>query len=100
MCVFSVCVCGGGGRVLKCSIFDHFVCVCVCVCACVCVCQVSEGVLQYQAVLVEMVVTFQLVLCVLATARPKSAFHLLGPLLVGLSVTLGHLVAVRIVICL
>ncbi len=43
----------------------------------------------------EMAVTFQLVLCVQAATRPKSAFSSVAPAVIGLSVTLGHLVAVR-----
>lgn len=57
--------------------------------------QVALGVHPCQAFSMETAITFQLVVCVLATSRPKSAFHLLGPVVVGLSVILGNLVAVR-----
>ncbi|KAJ7992181.1 hypothetical protein DPEC_G00275860 [Dallia pectoralis] len=56
--------------------------------------QVALGVHPYQAFSVEAAITFQLVLCVLATSQPKSAFHLLGPPVIGLSVTLGHFVSI------
>lgn len=52
--------------------------------------QVALGVHPCQAFTVETAITFQLVVCVLATSRPKSAFHLLGPVVVGLSVILGR----------
>uniref|UniRef100_A0A3Q3G2F6 Uncharacterized protein n=1 Tax=Kryptolebias marmoratus TaxID=37003 RepID=A0A3Q3G2F6_KRYMA len=58
----------------------------------VCV-QVSSGVQLHQAVTVETLITLQLVLVVLKTtdiSLPAAA----GPLLVGLAVSLGHLVAV------
>lgn len=57
--------------------------------------QVALGVHPCQAFSMETAITFQLVVCVLATSRSKSAFHLLGPVVVGLSVILGNLVAVR-----
>ncbi|XP_035813057.1 aquaporin-1 isoform X1 [Amphiprion ocellaris] len=58
----------------------------------VCV-QVSAGVWLHQAVVVEMLVTLQLVLVVMATTDvPLPA--VVPPLLVGLAVSLGHLVAV------
>uniref|UniRef100_UPI003AAC5E56 aquaporin-1-like n=1 Tax=Centroberyx gerrardi TaxID=166262 RepID=UPI003AAC5E56 len=54
--------------------------------------QLSSGVQPHQAVVVETLVTLQLVLVVLATARfPLPT--VLAPLLVGLAVSLGHLVA-------
>uniref|UniRef100_A0A8C7F0J2 Uncharacterized protein n=1 Tax=Oncorhynchus kisutch TaxID=8019 RepID=A0A8C7F0J2_ONCKI len=56
--------------------------------------QVALGVHPCQAFSVETAITFQLVVCVLVTSRPKSTFHLLGPVVAGLSVTLGNLVAV------
>uniref|UniRef100_A0A4W5M0E1 Uncharacterized protein n=1 Tax=Hucho hucho TaxID=62062 RepID=A0A4W5M0E1_9TELE len=56
--------------------------------------EVALGFHPCQALSVETAITFQLVVCVLATSRPKSAFHLLGPVVVGLSVTLGNLVAI------
>uniref|UniRef100_A0A672S0Q6 Uncharacterized protein n=1 Tax=Sinocyclocheilus grahami TaxID=75366 RepID=A0A672S0Q6_SINGR len=46
----------------------------------------------YQALLVEMAVTFQLVLRVQAATHPKSVFSSVAP-----AVTLGHLMAVRTV---
>lgn len=55
----------------------------------------AAGVYLYQALLVEMAVTFQLVLCVQAATHRKSAFSSVAPAVIGLSVTLGHLVAVR-----
>uniref|UniRef100_A0A8K9XJH4 Uncharacterized protein n=1 Tax=Oncorhynchus mykiss TaxID=8022 RepID=A0A8K9XJH4_ONCMY len=55
---------------------------------------VGLGVHPCQAFTVETAITFQLVVCVLATSRPTSAFHLLGPVVVGLSVILGNLVAI------
>uniref|UniRef100_A0A673HAV9 Uncharacterized protein n=1 Tax=Sinocyclocheilus rhinocerous TaxID=307959 RepID=A0A673HAV9_9TELE len=63
------------------------------------VCQVAPGVYLYQALLVEMAVTFQLVLCVQAATHPKSAFSSMGPAVIGLSVTLGHLVAIGFTGC-
>ncbi|XP_029582716.1 aquaporin-5-like [Salmo trutta] len=56
--------------------------------------RVALGVHPCQAFTVETAITFQLVVCVLATSRSKSAFHLLGPVVVGLSVILGNLVAI------
>ncbi|XP_055796381.1 aquaporin-5-like [Salvelinus fontinalis] len=56
--------------------------------------EVALGVHPCQALTVETAITFQLVVCVLATSRAKSAFHLLGPVVVGLSVILGNLVAI------
>ncbi|XP_041941351.1 aquaporin-1 [Alosa alosa] len=57
--------------------------------------EVAPGVLLYQAVSVETAVTFQLVLCVLAVSRPSSAAsQSLGPLVLGISVMLGHLTAI------
>uniref|UniRef100_A0A3P8SL11 Uncharacterized protein n=1 Tax=Amphiprion percula TaxID=161767 RepID=A0A3P8SL11_AMPPE len=54
---------------------------------------VSAGVWLHQAVVVEMLVTLQLVLVVMATTDvPLPA--VVPPLLVGLAVSLGHLVAV------
>uniref|UniRef100_A0A8C2CG31 Uncharacterized protein n=1 Tax=Cyprinus carpio TaxID=7962 RepID=A0A8C2CG31_CYPCA len=63
------------------------------------VCQVAPGVYLYQALLVEMAVTFQLVLCVQAATHPKSAFSSVAPVVIGLSVTLGHLVAIGFTGC-
>ncbi|KAM6957803.1 lens fiber major intrinsic protein-like [Aplochiton taeniatus] len=55
--------------------------------------QVSAGVQLYQAFLIESMVSLQLVLVVLVTTQPKCPLQIFAPLLVGLSVTLGHLVA-------
>uniref|UniRef100_A0A1A8PT93 Uncharacterized protein n=2 Tax=Nothobranchius rachovii TaxID=451742 RepID=A0A1A8PT93_9TELE len=60
--------------------------------------QVSSGVRLHQAVTVEMLVTLQLVLVVMVTTEvPMSAAA--TPLLVGLAVSLGHLVAVKVTGC-
>uniref|UniRef100_A0A8C7FB88 Uncharacterized protein n=1 Tax=Oncorhynchus kisutch TaxID=8019 RepID=A0A8C7FB88_ONCKI len=61
--------------------------------------EVGLGVHPCQAFTVETAITFQLVVCVLATSRPTSAFHLLGPVVVGLSVILGNLVAIEYTGC-
>ncbi|XDV13481.1 hypothetical protein PO909_001875 [Leuciscus waleckii] len=61
--------------------------------------EVAPGVYLYQAVLVEMAVTFQLVLCVQAATHPKSAFSSVAPAVIGLSVTLGHLMAIGFTGC-
>uniref|UniRef100_A0A8C1KRZ1 Uncharacterized protein n=1 Tax=Cyprinus carpio TaxID=7962 RepID=A0A8C1KRZ1_CYPCA len=61
------------------------------------VCQVAPGVYLYQALLVEMAVTFQLVLCVQAASQPKSVFSSVAPAVICLSVTHGHIMAVRMV---
>nr|XP_006638402.2 PREDICTED: aquaporin-1-like isoform X1 [Lepisosteus oculatus] len=61
--------------------------------------ELSPGVCEYQALCVEMFVTFQFVLCVFATLDPKSALHKLAPLAIGLAVTLGHLVAIGFTGC-
>ncbi|KAK9977434.1 hypothetical protein ABG768_019248 [Culter alburnus] len=53
--------------------------------------EVAPGVYLYQALLVEMAVTFQLVLCVQAATHPKSAFSSVAPAVIGLSVTLALL---------
>nr|BAV57411.1 aquaporin 15-2 [Cyprinus carpio] len=58
------------------------------------VCQVAPGVYLYQALLVEMAVTFQLVLCVQAASQPKSVFSSVAPAVICLSVTHGHIMAV------
>uniref|UniRef100_A0A3B4C6I2 Uncharacterized protein n=1 Tax=Pygocentrus nattereri TaxID=42514 RepID=A0A3B4C6I2_PYGNA len=55
--------------------------------------ELASGVHLYQAFSVEMAVTFQLVLSVLTVTHPKSAFLSLAPAVLGLSVTLGHLIA-------
>ncbi|XP_036408785.1 aquaporin-1 [Megalops cyprinoides] len=61
--------------------------------------ELAPGVCSYQAFSVEAAITFLLVLCVTVTARPKSPFQSLGPIVVGLSVTLGHLVAIDLTGC-
>uniref|UniRef100_A0A087YJE3 Uncharacterized protein n=2 Tax=Poecilia formosa TaxID=48698 RepID=A0A087YJE3_POEFO len=55
--------------------------------------QVSSGVRLYQAVTVETLITLQLVLVVMVTTE-LSLPEVATPLLVGLTVSLGHLVAV------
>ncbi|KAK0136119.1 Aquaporin-1 [Merluccius polli] len=60
--------------------------------------QLAPGVQVYQAVLLETLVTFQLVLVVLATTHLMSShpsLSVLASLFVGLAVSLGHLQAVR-----
>ncbi|XP_067284962.1 aquaporin-5 [Pseudorasbora parva] len=61
--------------------------------------EVAPGVYPYQALLVEMAVTFQLVLCVQAATHPKSVFTTVAPAVTGLSVTLGHLMAIGFTGC-
>ncbi|XP_056305569.1 aquaporin-1 [Danio aesculapii] len=61
--------------------------------------EVAPGVYLYQALLVEMAATFQLVLCVQAATHPKSAFSSNAPAVIGLSVTLGHLMAIGFTGC-
>uniref|UniRef100_A0A671MFU3 Aquaporin 6 n=1 Tax=Sinocyclocheilus anshuiensis TaxID=1608454 RepID=A0A671MFU3_9TELE len=56
--------------------------------------EVAPGVCLYQALLVEMAVTFQLVLCVQAATHPKSLFSSVAP-----AVTLGHLMAIGFTGC-
>ncbi|KAG7269587.1 hypothetical protein CRUP_028639 [Coryphaenoides rupestris] len=58
--------------------------------------QIAPGVQVYQAVVLESLVTFQLVLVVLATAHlmpSHPSLPVLASLLVGLAVSLGHLQA-------
>ncbi|KAJ8345437.1 hypothetical protein SKAU_G00296300 [Synaphobranchus kaupii] len=59
----------------------------------------ATGVCSYQAFAVETAVTFLLVLCVIVAARPKSPLRQMGSAVVGLSVTLGHLVAMGLTGC-
>ncbi|XP_066556320.1 aquaporin-5 [Amia ocellicauda] len=59
----------------------------------------SSGVSEYQALCVEMFITFQLVLCVLVSSDAKLALTKLAPFVIGLSVTLGHLVAIGFTGC-
>ncbi|XP_072549964.1 aquaporin-1-like [Salminus brasiliensis] len=61
--------------------------------------ELASGVHLYQAFSVEAAVTFQLVLCVLAVTHPKSPFLSLAPAALGLSVTLGHLIAIGFTGC-
>uniref|UniRef100_A0A3B1K238 Aquaporin 5 n=1 Tax=Astyanax mexicanus TaxID=7994 RepID=A0A3B1K238_ASTMX len=61
--------------------------------------ELASGVNLYQAFSVETAVTFQLVLCVLAVTHPKSPFFSLAPAALGLSVTLGHLIAIGFTGC-
>ncbi|KAL7850374.1 hypothetical protein SRHO_G00197230 [Serrasalmus rhombeus] len=61
--------------------------------------ELASGVHLYQAFSVEMAVTFQLVLSVLTVTHPKSAFLSLAPAVLGLSVTLGHLIAIGFTGC-
>uniref|UniRef100_A0A8C4T4C4 Uncharacterized protein n=1 Tax=Erpetoichthys calabaricus TaxID=27687 RepID=A0A8C4T4C4_ERPCA len=60
---------------------------------------VTPGVSEFQAVCVEMMVTFQLVLCVFATSDQKAGLSKMAPVIVGSSVTLGHLVAIGFTGC-
>ncbi|KAI4891468.1 hypothetical protein NFI96_015469 [Prochilodus magdalenae] len=66
---------------------------------CVAHSQLASGVHLYQAFSVEMAVTFQLVLSVLTVTHPRSAFLSLAPAALGLSVTLGHLIAIGFTGC-
>ncbi|KAJ8404298.1 hypothetical protein AAFF_G00340710 [Aldrovandia affinis] len=61
--------------------------------------ELAPGVCSYQAFLMEMAITFLLVLCVIVTTRPKSPLQLLGPAIIGLSVTLGHLISMGLTGC-
>ncbi|KAL7860615.1 hypothetical protein AOLI_G00169640 [Acnodon oligacanthus] len=61
--------------------------------------ELASGVHLYQAFSVEMAVTFQLILSVLTVTHPKSAFLSLAPAVLGLSVTLGHLIAIGFTGC-
>ncbi|XP_033626193.1 aquaporin-1-like [Asterias rubens] len=55
------------------------------------------GVMEYQALFVEMLLTFQLVFTVFSTVDPdRKGFTGSGPLAIGLSVALGHFAAIRI----
>uniref|UniRef100_A0A8C8RRB3 Aquaporin 14 n=1 Tax=Pelusios castaneus TaxID=367368 RepID=A0A8C8RRB3_9SAUR len=55
--------------------------------------KLAPGVTLLQALTIEAIVSFQLVLCILATSRSKSDSSKGGPVVIGLSVVLGHLVA-------
>ncbi|XP_055513079.1 aquaporin-5-like [Leucoraja erinacea] len=59
----------------------------------------SAGVTQIQALVVEVIVTFQLVLCVFVISQKESHFEGSAQVALGVSVTLGHLVAIRFTGC-
>ncbi|KAK1160332.1 aquaporin-1-like [Acipenser oxyrinchus oxyrinchus] len=59
----------------------------------------SPGVSEFQALGVEMVITSQLILCVFATSDKNSSLNKFAPVIIGLSVTLGHLVAIGFTSC-
>ncbi|XP_062894070.1 aquaporin-5-like isoform X1 [Mobula hypostoma] len=59
----------------------------------------SEGVTQVQALVIEVIVTFQLVLCVFVLSHKESNYEGSAHLALGISVTLGHLVAIRFTGC-
>lgn len=62
---------------------------------CFCITQIAENMTQGKAFGVEFLATFQLVLCVLAvTDSRRNDVKGSAPLAIGLSVGLGHLVAV------
>ncbi|XP_028842826.1 aquaporin-5-like [Denticeps clupeoides] len=61
--------------------------------------EVAPGVNLSKAVCVEMAITVQLVLCVLTISHPMCPCSSLGPALFGLSVTLGHFVAMEYTGC-
>uniref|UniRef100_UPI00398EF924 aquaporin-5-like n=1 Tax=Pristiophorus japonicus TaxID=55135 RepID=UPI00398EF924 len=61
--------------------------------------QLSPGVTETQALGVEIIVTFQLVLCVFAVSHKKSSFEGSAHVALGASVTLGHLVAIGFTGC-
>ncbi|XP_078521417.1 aquaporin-1 [Lissotriton helveticus] len=57
--------------------------------------QLSAGVHSGQGLAIEIIITFQLVLCVIAiTDRRRGDITGSAPLAIGLSVTLGHLIAI------
>uniref|UniRef100_A0A452INS7 Uncharacterized protein n=1 Tax=Gopherus agassizii TaxID=38772 RepID=A0A452INS7_9SAUR len=56
--------------------------------------QLAPGVTLLQALGIEVIVSFQLVLCILATSGSKRDPSKGGHLVIGLSVMLGHLVAI------
>lgn len=57
--------------------------------------QLADGINSGQGLGIEIIATFQLVLCVLATTdRRRSDVSGSAPLAIGLSVALGHLLAV------
>ncbi|XP_078280976.1 aquaporin-5-like [Rhinoraja longicauda] len=59
----------------------------------------SAGVTQIQALVVEVIVTFQLVLCVFVISHKENHFEGSAQVALGVSVTLGHLVAIRFTGC-
>ncbi|XP_072105773.1 aquaporin-5-like isoform X1 [Mobula birostris] len=59
----------------------------------------SAGVTQVQALVIEVIVTFQLVLCVFVLSHKESNYEGSAHLALGISVTLGHLVAIRFTGC-
>ncbi|XP_072342982.1 aquaporin-5-like isoform X2 [Scyliorhinus torazame] len=59
----------------------------------------SPGVTQSQALAVEIIVTFQLVMCVFTISHKESNFKGSAIMAVGASVTLGHLVAIGFTGC-
>nr|XP_025042297.1 aquaporin-5-like [Pelodiscus sinensis] len=61
--------------------------------------KLAPGVTLPQAFSIEAIVSFQLVLCVLATSGSRRDPSKGGHLLIGLSVMLGHLVAIRYTGC-
>ncbi|XP_062900639.1 aquaporin FA-CHIP-like [Mobula hypostoma] len=60
----------------------------------------SDGVTPGQGLGVELIITFQLVLCVFATTdKRRTDLSGSGPLAIGLSVTIGHLMAIGFTGC-
>ncbi|XP_072417981.1 aquaporin-2-like [Chiloscyllium punctatum] len=59
----------------------------------------STGVTQIQALGVEIIVTFQLVMCVLTISHQENNFEGSAHVALGASVTLGHLVAIGFTGC-
>ncbi|XP_041029214.1 aquaporin-2-like [Carcharodon carcharias] len=59
----------------------------------------SPGVTQSQALGVEIIVTFQLVMCVFTISHKESNFEGSAHMALGASVTLGHLVAIGFTGC-
>ncbi|XP_019404069.1 PREDICTED: aquaporin FA-CHIP-like [Crocodylus porosus] len=56
--------------------------------------QLAPGVTSLQALAIEMIVSFQYILCILSTSENRRDPSKCGHLIIGLSVTLGHLVAI------
>ncbi|XP_043546996.1 aquaporin-1-like [Chiloscyllium plagiosum] len=62
--------------------------------------QLAEGVTPAQGLGVEIIITFQLVLCVFATTdKRRKDLSGSGPLAIGLSVAIGHLMAIGFTGC-